>query len=243
MTRPDRPAFGKAAGKPPSWFARVPTKAIWEVTRGSGRTKSKVTRGLSPGNLHVLCCLCAYANNQGFTWPGRKTIAATIGVDPAIVTKALKKAETLGYIKKVSKHRSEPKWRHVYGTVWRIIHDDGMTDEELVDRMNHDDPAPIQEEDLPAADKTITDKQDDVLEGNELVDVVCGTRMAWWFARLVGDRMGVVRLVNPRAVKAAAKALELHGGDEARLKARAEKRVAVCLAERRDPPHHLGWLT
>jgi len=235
MKQPERPEFGKAAGKPPSWFARVPTRAIWN-TRAYRKRKKR--GGITPTELFVLNVITAYANEQGFAWPNLKTIGEVVGTDATIVAHDVRKLVKKGYIKKISQHRSHPKWKHVLGAVYRVVHDEEVDDDELIDRMDHDDPAPIQEEDLPPQGK-----QSGRLEGDELAEVVGGTRMAWWFARLVGDRMGVVRLVNPRAVEAAVKALELHGGDEDRLKARAEKRIAVCLAERRDPPHHLGWLT
>lgn len=229
------PDFGKAHNAPPSFFARVPSRATWNVRRPGKRNKGK---GLNFGDYHIFTILCAYANNQGFSWPNSKTIAELTAVDRQNVTRALGRAEKLGYIEKVSTFRSHPKWRHVMGTVWRIIYDDRLDQEELIDRMNSEDPAPVMEEDLPTVDEADTGKHE--VERGE-IELVEGVVVARWYARAAEEATGQLRLVNPRAVEQAHRCLT-EGLSEDQIKVRAQAALDKCRQQRQSAPEHLGFL-
>jgi len=232
------PKFGKTQGQPPSFFARVPSRAIWQANR----PVRKKMGGLSMGDLHIFSALCAYANNQGFAYPNSKTIADQFGLDRKNVTRAFTKCERLGYIEKVSKFRSHPKWRHVMGTVWRIVYDDRLNQDELIDSMNMEDPPPVIEDDLPRAeviDKKDAGNHEDQGDGIELVECV---GVARWFAQKVSEITGEVRLVNPRSVEVV-KALIDGGLTEDQIKDRALVALNKCREQRKPAPHHLGtWI-
>jgi|19_taG_2_1085344.scaffolds.fasta_scaffold02984_7 hypothetical protein len=229
------PDFGKAHNAPPSFFGRVPSRATWNVRRPGKRNKNK---GLSFGDYHIFSILCCYANNQGFTWPNSQTIAELAGMNRQNVTRALGRAEKLGYIEKVSKFRSHPKWRHVMGTVWRIIYDDRLDQEELIDRMNVEDPAPVLEEDLPTVDEVEASKQNPE-EGQ--IELVEGVVVARWYSRAAEAATGQLRLVNPRAVEQAHRCLT-EGLSEDQIKVRAQAVLDKCRQERQSAPEHLGFL-
>ena len=232
----NEPAFGELQNAPPSFFARVPTRAIFDALRvpsKKGRAKT-----LTLGELHVLCGLCSYANNQGFAWPSRDKLARVLGMHGDKVSLALKKCEGLGYVKKISKFRSDPKWTHVYGTVWRVIYDDRLSDDELMDSMIRETPPPIKEKDLPT--DTDTDNQDNVEEGGELGDFTSIKQLAFWYTRLVEEQTGQLRLVNPAAIEGAQEALKKH--DSQQIKQNAGAIVKECRDRRQPPPQHLGFL-
>ena len=236
MTKAEEPSFGKSANAPPSFFARVPTRATWDVRRPGKRNKGK---GLSFGDYHILSILCSYANNQGFTWPNAATIADLAGTDRQNVTRALGRAEKLGYIEKVSRFRSHPKWRHVMGTVWRIVYDNRLDQEELIDSMNIEDPAPVMEEDLPTVAETDAGNQTSEDEEDRLAEAVVVAR---WYSRAAEEATGELRLVNPRAVELAKECLTDRGLTKEQMITRAEAVLADCRKTRRSTPPHLGFL-
>ena len=204
---------------------------IWETTR-----KKKTGKGLSTGDLHIFAALCAYANPQGFAWPNAQTISELCGNSRANCTRAFRRAERLGYIEKVSSFRSHPKWRHVMGTVWRIVYDERLDQEELVDMMNREDPPPVMEEDLPKVEDT--GNQQIEVEEDRLVD---GLRVAKWYARAAEETTGQLRLVNDRSVELAAHVLK-KGLSEADIKARAQTKLDQCRNQRQSTPPDLGFL-
>jgi len=208
----------------------VPTKAIWESNRMRPKKRKK---GLAPTELRIFTVLCSYANNQGFSWPNALTIAEVCDVERPDVTKALTKAQRLGYIEKVSKFRSHPKWRHVMGTVWRIVYDDRLDQEELIDAMNKDDPAPIVEEDLGATGNHEVEE--------EPIDLALVMRVARGYATAAEAATGELRLVNPRAVENAEACLKA-GMTEDQINERYAAWLDDCRKQRRSAPQHLGFL-
>ena len=236
MSKEDVPSFGKSNNAPPSFFGRVPSRAAWDVKRKAKANKGK---GLNMNDFHLFTLLCSYANNQGFTWPNAQTIAEVAGVQRHNVTRAFSRAERLGYIEKVSKFRSHPKWRHVMGTVWRVIYDDRLDQEELIDSMNNEDPAPVIEEDLPTVDEAETGKQTSQSGEDELALALVVSR---WYARAAEDATGELRLVNPRAVELALQCVTDRGLSKEQVITRAEAVLAECRKHRRSTPPHLGFL-
>ena len=239
MSKEDVPSFGKSNNAPPSFFGRVPTRATWDVKRPGKRNKGK---GLNFGDYHILTILCAYANNQGFTWPNAATIAELAGTDRPNVTRALSRAEKLGYIEKVSKFRSHPKWRHVMGTVWRIIYDDRLDQEELIDGMNNEDPAPVIEEDLPTVNEVAESDTGNQTSQDGEEELALALVVSRWYARAAEDATGELRLVNPRAVELALQCVTERGLSKEQVITRAEAVLAECRKQRRSTPPHLGFL-
>ena len=227
-------SIGRKHGGPPSIYMRMPTRAVWEAKyrKGSKRT------GLNPTQLQVLTALCGYANNQGFAWPSRRTMAEVVEISEVSVTNSLKKCEALGYIEKVSKHKSHPKWKHVFSTVWRIIYDNRMDTDELIDAMEVEEPTAIAEDSIPLQ----SEEADDVNHGDErgeeqLVEV---SGVARWYAAEVSRITGELRLVNPNAIDAAARAIEAIGVD--RVKADAHDALITCRDIRKPAPLNLLFL-
>ena len=176
------PAFGKAQGGLPSWFARVPTKAIHD-------------KRLKTTDLKCLMIICSYANNQGFAWPNQSTLCEVYGIKhDRSIKNYIRNLKKYGYLEVVSRYRSHPKWRRVMGNVYRIIYDDRMTTEELIHDMDREDVSsrreapPVDEATLPT--QTEPTGNQGASEGNiELVDVEGVTR---WFARVVKELDGIV---------------------------------------------------
>lgn len=235
----DTPSFGKSNNSPPSFFARIPTRAIWDCRRPSKKTKAV---GLTSGDFHIFAILCSYANNQGFAYPNSKTIGDLIQQDRQNVSRALKKCEKLGYIEKVSKFRSHPKWRHVMGTVWRIIYDERLNQEELIDRMNKEDPAPVLEEDLPTVEINDAGNQEVEKGDIELVEgMKVAMNIATWYCRQVEALTGQFRIVNERSVDQALAVLQ-KGLTQDQVKVRATAIIEDHKRLRRLAPEHLGFL-
>lgn len=235
MSKRAEPSFGKSSNSPPSFFGRIPTRSIWNVKRPKSKGKGN---GLTLGDFHIFTVLCSYANGQGFTWPNSQTIGDLVGTNRKNITRALTKCEKLGYIEKVSKYRSHPKWRHVMGTVWRVVYDPRLDQEELIDSMNKDDPAPVMEEDLPTNENEAS-KQTEEVEEDRLAD---GVVVARWYVRAAEEATGEIRLVNPRAVELAVECLTVKGLTIDQVKTKASARLADCRNNRQSAPPHLGFL-
>ena len=235
MSKQAEPSFGKSSNSPPSFFGRIPTRAVWNVKRPNSKNKGK---GLTLGDFHIFTVLCSYANGQGFTWPNSQTISDLVGTNRKNVTRALTRCEKLGYIEKVSKYRSHPKWRHVMGTVWRVVYDPRLDQEELIDSMNKDDPAPVLEEDLPTIENEAS-KQTEGVEEGRLVD---GSVIARWYARAAEEATGELRLVNLRAIELATECLTVKGLTVDQVKTRAIAKLAECRDKRQSTPPPLGFL-
>ena len=231
------PKFGKSQNAPPSFFARIPSRVIWHTRR----PKNKRGKGLTTGELHVFAVLCAYANNQGFTWPNSKTIGEVADMDRKDCTRVLGKCERLGYIEKVSKYRSHPKWRHVMGTVWRIVYDDRLDQQALIDSMDRDDPPPIVEADLPQTEAVTDSSPSNHEQSGEADELVWAEREARWYVGRVSEMTGEVRLINERSIHAASLVIQAGlVGDK--LRDRVAVHLQDCRANRRSAPHHLGFL-
>jgi hypothetical protein len=223
----NEPVIGAAQGGPPSLYTRIPTRVIWESkgTRGKGK-------GLTPGELRQFAMLCAYANNQGFAYPNQQTIADVANTDRGAVARMLIKAKRLGYIERVSVYRDHPAWRHVMGAVWRIIYDSRLTQDDLIDDLNKNDPAPIIEDDIAAAEPipaaSDTGKHGMERDGLALVDA---NALAHWFVHQVSATTGEVRIVNERAINDASQCLDIEGSKAAAIAA-----LAKCRDQRRSAP-------
>ena len=231
------PNFGKSQGEPPSFFARVPTRAMWNVNKQNNKKT-----GLTPVELHIFAVLCSYANNQGFAWAGSKTVGEVCSTPRQNVSKAFKKCMNLGYMETVSRFRSQPKWRHVYGTVWRIIYDDRLNQDELIDAMNKEDPPPVIEDDLPLQTKKNNggdaDKHNEEREDIELAVAVGEAR---WFAVRCQEETGELRLVNPRSVELAMACLQ-SGLLPTEIRKRVNDHLLKCRQARKSAPPNLGFL-
>ena len=220
------PVIGKAQGGPPSLYTRIPTRVIWDSRGMRGKGK-----GFTPGELRQFAILCAYANNQGFAYPNQQTIADIAGTDRGVIARMLIKAKRLGYIERVSVYRNHPAWRHVMGAVWRIVYDDRLTQDDLIDDLNKNDPAPILEDDLPAIEPTAdsgTSKHG--IEGEQL-GLVEANALAHWYCRLVNDYTGELRIVNERAIQDAAQCQDI-----AAAKSAAQLHLKECRDNRRSAP-------
>jgi hypothetical protein len=175
--------------------------------------------------------LCAYANNQGFAYPNQQTIADVAGTDRGAVARMLIKAKRLGYIEKVSVYRNHPKWRHVMGAVWRIIYDARLTQDDLIDDLNKNDPAPIIEDDLLAAETTADNGTGKHGIKGDALGLVEANALAYWFVHQVSATTGEVRIVNERAIHDAS---QCH--DIAAAKAAAIAALSECRDQRRSAP-------
>ena len=220
------PIIGKAQGGPPSLYTRIPTRVIWDSRGMRGKGK-----GFTPTELRQFAILCGYANNQGFAYPNQQTVADVAGTDRGVIARMLIKAKRLGYIERVSVYRDHPQWRHVMGAVWRIIYDDRLTQDELVDDLNKNDPPPILEDDLPAAETTAdngTGKHGIERGGLGLVEA---NALAHWYCRLVNEMTGELRIVNERAINDAAQCRDILVA-----KASAQSRLKECRDKRQSAP-------
>ena len=229
-------SIGRKHGGPPSIYMRIPTRAVWEARY----RKKKDASGLTEGELKAFTVMCAYANNQGFAWPSLKTIGEVINADAATVSRAMSKAEKLGYLEKVSSNKSHPKWKHVFSTVYRVIYDHRLDTDELIDAMNSEEPAPIDEQDIPVqieAEDAGQSNHGDERGGEQLVEV---SGVARWYVAEVGRITGELRLVNPNAIDAAARAIETIG--EEQVRDRAHDALITCRDLRRPAPLNLLFL-
>ena len=229
-------AIGRKHGGPPSIYTYVPTRAIWEARY----RKKKDASGLTEGELKAFIVMCAYANNQGFAWPSLKTIGEVINADAATVSRAMSKAEKLGYLEKVSSNKSHPKWKHVFSTVYRVIYDHRLDTDELIDAMNSEEPAPIDEQDIPVQIEAEHAGQSNHGDGRGEEQLVEASRVARWYAGEAGRITGELRLVNPRSIDAAARAIEAIGVD--RVKDEAHDALIICRDIRKPAPLNLLFL-
>jgi len=215
---------------------RIPTRAVWQARY----RKKKDASGLTEGELKAFIVMCAYANNQGFAWPSLKTIGEVINADAATVSRAMSKAEKLGYLEKVSSNKSHPKWKHVFSTVYRVIYDHRLDTDELIDAMNSEEPAPIDEQDIPVQIETEDAGQSNHRDARGEEQLVEASRVARWYAGEAGRITGELRLVNPRSIDAAARAIEAIGVD--RVKDEAHDALIVCRGIRKPAPLNLLFL-
>ena len=237
MTNKKDPSFGKAAGAPPSWFARIPTAAIHDLQ-------------LTHAQLRVLCAICTYANNQGFAWPNQSTIIDDIGVSQNTIDRALKTLKKKKYLTIVSRHRSHPKWKHVMGNVYRIMFDDRLATDKLIDQMNNE----LGPDDIDMALQVPIHSTEDLgpddlgkppeEEGNHTVKVspeqlVEATEVAHWYERAAEQSHGVRYLADTRTVDLVLKLL-IEGWSVTELKLEATKKLASLRAAGQPAPHHLA---
>jgi len=249
--------FGKTQGGLPSWFARVPTTAVCDLS-------------ITPGELRILAVICSYANNQGFAWPNRSTIYERSGLKAATFDRALKKLKAKGHLQIVSRHRSHSSWRHVMGNVYRVVFDKEMKTDRLIADMKHeatmtgtrpelglDGAQEGDERQVPASGmltpKTerdgVTDdpravegtseevsKHKSVERGDQLVEA---GRVAMAYVVAARETHGQIRLANPRAIEAALKHLE-DGLTPVQILELAKAELARRRTALRDAPHHLG---
>jgi len=230
-----KPKFGKKNNAPPSFFARVPSGAITD-------------KRLTDKEFRVLCVLCSYANNQGFAWPNIDTIFDDLNklrepISRRTISRALDKLRRGKFIEVVSRHRSHAHWRHVMGTVHRVIYDDRLTVDDLHDAMTKEDPPPVDASELPKqaeveAGSGGDGNQQSEATGVELVEV---ERVAQWYCRECHGLTGQLRIVNESAFLAAREVLALDSAENVKSKATAH--LMECRQHRRNPPVHLGFLS
>ena len=117
------------------------------------------------------------------------------------------------------------------GAVWRIVYDDRLTQDDLIDDLNKNDPAPIIEDDLPAIEPTAdSGTGNHGIEGVGL-ELVEANALAHWYTRLVNDMTGELRIVNERAINDAAQCRDI-----AAAKAAAQLHLKECRDNRRSAP-------
>jgi len=229
-----KPKFGKKNNAPPSFFARVPSGAVTD-------------KRLTDKEFRVLAVLCSYANNQGFAWPNIDTIFDDLNklkepISRRTISRALDKLRRGKFIEVVSRHRSHEKWRHVMGTVHRVIYDKRLTVDDLHDAMTKEAPPPIDERTLPKQAEVEAGSGDDGNQRSEAeaVELAEVERVARWFARECQGLTGQLRVVNEAAFIAAREALAIDTADN--IKAKATAHLLECRQHRRTPPVHLGFL-
>ena len=229
-----KPKFGKKNGGPPSFFARVPSGAVTD-------------KRLTDKEFRVLAVLCSYANNQGFAWPNIRTMFDDLNklkepISERTISRALDKLRRGKFIEVVSRHRSHEKWRHIMGTVHRVVYDRRLTVDDLHDAMTKDDPPPIDERTLPKQAEAEAAESDHGKQrgGAEAIELAEVERVARWFARECQGLTGQLRVVNEAAFVAARKALAIDTADS--IKAKATAHLMQCRQHRRNPPVHLGFL-
>ena len=238
-------SIGRKHGGPPSIYTYVPTSAIWDakfVSKKHGGKKGAT--GLTEKQLHILLAVCAYANNQGFAWPALKTIAETVNTSYRQVQAAMIRAAELGYVEKVSAHKSHPKWKHIYSTVYRIIYDHRLDTDDLIDAMNTEDPPPVDEQSIPMQSEAVgDDKAEGELnhgDGRGEVELVDCRRVAQWYVAEVGRVTGELRVLNENAIEAAGRAVKSIG--EEQVRDRAHDALIVCRDIRKPAPLNLLFL-
>ena len=229
-------SIGRKHGGPPSIYTYIPTRAIWDARY----RKKKDATGLTEGELKAFIVMCAYANNQGFAWPSLKTIGEVINADAATVSRAMSKAEKLGYLEKVSSNKSHPKWKHIFSTVYRVIYDHRLDTDDLIDAMNNEEPAPIDEQDIPVQTETEDAGQSNHRDARGEEQLVDCSRVAQWYVAEVGRLTGELRVLNENAIDAAGRALEAIG--EEQVKQQARYALTVCRDIRKPAPLNLLFL-
>ena len=230
-----KPKFGKKNGGPPSFFARVPSGAVTD-------------KRLTDKEFRVLAVLCSYANNQGFAWPNIRTMFDDLNklkepISERTISRALDKLRRGKFIEVVSRHRSHEKWRHIMGTVHRVVYDRRLTVDDLHDAMTKDDPPPIDERTLPKQAEVEAAESDHGKQrgGAEAIELAEVDLLAQWFARETQGITGQLRIVNEAAFIAARQALALDTADS--IKSKATAHLMECRQHRRNPPVHLGFLS
>ncbi len=229
-------SIGRKHGGPPSIYTYIPTRAIWDARY----RKKKDATGLTEGELKAFIVMCAYANNQGFAWPALKTIGEVINADAATVSRAMSKAEKLGYLEKVSSNKSHPKWKHIFSTVYRVIYDHRLDTDDLIDAMNNEAPAPIDEQDIPVQIETEDAGQSNHRDARGEEQLVDCSRVAQWYVAEVGRLTGELRVLNENAIEAAGRAVEAIG--EEQVKQQARYALTVCRDIRKPAPLNLLFL-
>ena len=231
-------SIGKKNGGPPSVYTRIPTRVIWDAKyKNNKHGVKKGATGLSERELSAFTVMCGYANNQGFAWPSLKTIGSVVHMDHTNVSRAMSKAQKLGYLEKVSSNKSNPKWKHTFSTVYRIIYDHRLDTDELIDAMNSEEPAPIEEQSIPLQEVGQSNHGD----GGVDEGLVEGEMVARWYASEVGQITGELRVINENAVRAGAKAVKKLGVDI--VKDEARYALMVCRDIRKSAPLNLLFLT
>ena len=239
----DQPNFGKTHGGQPSWFARVPTAAVRD-------------QSLTPAEFRVLAAICAYANNQGFAWPNQSTIIEDIGTSQNTIDRAMRKLKKKKYLTVVSRHRSHPAWKRVMGNVYRIMFDDGLETDKLIDAMKHEEnmaeeplggpentESPVEGSQTPETTEKAT-SDDPGEEGNHVVKVdteqlVAAEDVARWYSAKAEQSHGARPPVDRHQVELTRKLLA-DGWSVAELKLEAIKKLQSLRAAGQPAPHNLA---
>ena len=159
------------------------------------------------------------------------------------ISRALDKLRRGKFVEVVSRHRSHEKWRHVMGTVHRVVYDRRLTVDDLHDAMTKEDPPPIDERTLPkqAEAEAVESVQGNQRSGAEAIELAEVERVAQWYCKECQGLTGQLRLVNEAAFTAARKALSIESADS--IKSKATAHLMECRQHRRNPPVHLGFLS
>jgi len=223
----DQPSFGEANNAPPSFYSRIPSGAVMDLE-------------ITDKEMRVFAVLCSYANNQGFAYPNQKTLWKKAGCHVDTVRKAIKKLKKKKYIQVVSKYRSHPKWRHVMGNVYRVVYDQRLTQDDLVDAMDREDPPAIEEKDIPEQPVKGEVAVSNQSSEERARDVKVIKEVAKWWAMRCGERLGQFKIIDLRANEQAEAVLKVMTVDQ--VKEKGEQYLTECRQLRRPAPDHLGFM-
>lgn len=178
-----QPSFGRANKGLPSHYARIPTRAVFD-------------KKLHPTSRHVLSAIACYANNQGIAWPNSTTIAEIVGISTRQVSTHKTKLKARGYIRELSRYRD--RFPSVMGSVWRIIFDERIDDDELIGKWINEDTTGVS---IKVKKDGFIRKHTDSPIDEQLVRK--GEELARWWAKTVGEQTSQFRIVDDRAKDAA----------------------------------------
>lgn len=211
--------FGAAHGELPSLYARLPTRAVFD-------------RKLHPTSFKVLAVIACYANNQGIAWPNATTIAKVVGITTRQVSTHKTKLKARGYIRELSRYRS--RFPRIMGSVWRIIFDETLDDDVLIGEWLNEDNTGIATEVQQEEFKSKHDE--DVLDPSLVRE---GESVAAWWAQMVNDQTGELRIVDDGA-KLAAQSLLKRGMSSDQIKTGAFTKLIECRDKHQPAPRTVG---
>ena len=211
--------FGATYGELPSLYARLPTRAVFD-------------KKLHPTSFKVLAVIACYANNQGIAWPNATTIAKVVGITTRQVSTHKTKLKARGYIRELSRYRS--RFPRIMGSVWRIIFDETLDDDVLIGEWLNEDNTGIATEVQQEEFKSKHDE--DVLDPSLVRE---GESVAAWWAQMVNDQTGELRIVDDGA-KLAAQSLLKDGMTSDQIKTGAFTKLIECRDNHQPAPRTVG---
>ena len=211
--------FGATYGELPSLYARIPTRAVFD-------------KKLHPTSFKVLAIIACYANNQGIAWPNATTIAKVVGITTRQVSTHKTKLKARGYIRELSRYRS--RFPRIMGSVWRIIFDETLDDDVLIGEWLNEDNTGVATQ---VEKEEFKSKHDEVELDPSLVRE--GEAVANWWAQMVNDQTGEIRIVDENAIIAAQSLLK-QGMSMDQIKTGAFIKLIKCRDTHQPAPRTVG---